>query len=114
MGNPNTHIHDRSLSWPGTGTHIKSGGFMLVLWVQKSQLSLEGCGHANDLYCNIKYITDVGCALVKNRRYFHKSSKWCGKGGIKDKYKIFTLLSWNEHIKNKCSSVGSISCSKTD
>jgi len=29
---PNTHIHDCSLSWPGTGTSIKSGGVKLVLW----------------------------------------------------------------------------------
>jgi hypothetical protein len=26
-----THIHDRSLSWIGTGTSIKSGGVKLVL-----------------------------------------------------------------------------------
>jgi hypothetical protein len=28
---PLTHIHDRSLSWLGTGTVIKSGGFELVV-----------------------------------------------------------------------------------
>jgi len=28
---PNIHIHDRSLSWIGTGTSIKSGGAKLVL-----------------------------------------------------------------------------------
>jgi len=50
MDNPNTYIHDRSLSWPDTSTHIKSGGAMLVLWVQKPHLSVEGCSHANDLY----------------------------------------------------------------
>ena len=27
---PNTQIHDRSLSWLGTGTPIKSGGVKLV------------------------------------------------------------------------------------
>ena len=27
---PNTHIHDSSLSWFGTGTSIKSGGAKLV------------------------------------------------------------------------------------
>ena len=27
-------IHDRSLSWPGTGTSIKSGRVKLVLWAQ--------------------------------------------------------------------------------
>jgi hypothetical protein len=27
---PNTQIHDRSLSWLGTGTSIKRGGVMLV------------------------------------------------------------------------------------
>ena len=27
----NTQIHDRSLSWLGTGTSIKSGGVKLVL-----------------------------------------------------------------------------------
>ena len=34
-----THIHDRSLSWIGTGTSIKSGGVKLVLWTQTSILS---------------------------------------------------------------------------
>ena len=29
-----TQIYDRSLSWLGTGTSIKSGGVKLVLWVQ--------------------------------------------------------------------------------
>ena len=28
---PNTHIHDRSLSWFGTGTSIESGRAKLVL-----------------------------------------------------------------------------------
>ena len=28
----NTHIHDRSLSWLGTFSSIKSGGVKLVLW----------------------------------------------------------------------------------
>ena len=28
----NTQIHDRSLSWLGTGTSVKSGGVKLVLW----------------------------------------------------------------------------------
>ena len=28
---PNTHIHDRLLSWLGTGTSIKSGRIKLVL-----------------------------------------------------------------------------------
>jgi len=36
---PNTKIHDRSLSWLGTGTSIKSGGVKLVLWTQTSPLS---------------------------------------------------------------------------
>ena len=30
----NTQIHDRSLSWLGTGTSIKSGDVELVLWTQ--------------------------------------------------------------------------------
>ena len=29
---PNKQIHDRSISWLGTGTSIKSGGVKLVLW----------------------------------------------------------------------------------
>jgi hypothetical protein len=33
---PNTQIHDRSLSWIGTGISIKSGGVKLVLWAQSS------------------------------------------------------------------------------
>ena len=36
---PKTHIHDRSLSWLGTGTSIKSGGVKLVLWAQNSPIS---------------------------------------------------------------------------
>jgi hypothetical protein len=31
---PNIQVHDRSLSWLGTDTSIKSGGDKLVLWVQ--------------------------------------------------------------------------------
>ena len=32
---PNTQIHDRSLSWLGTGTSIKQcGGVKLVIWAQ--------------------------------------------------------------------------------
>ena len=33
---PNTQIHNRSLSWLGTGTSIKSGGAKIVLWAQTS------------------------------------------------------------------------------
>jgi len=38
---PNTQIHNRSLSWIGTGTSIKSGGIEIVLWDQ-TQLILLG------------------------------------------------------------------------
>jgi len=31
---PNTQIQDRSISYHGTGTSIKSGGAKLVLWTQ--------------------------------------------------------------------------------
>ena len=31
---PNVLIHNRSLSWLGTGTSIKCGGVKLVLWAQ--------------------------------------------------------------------------------
>ena len=30
---PNTQLHNRSLSWLGTGTKIKSGEAKLILWV---------------------------------------------------------------------------------
>jgi hypothetical protein len=30
---PKRQTHDRSLSWPVTGTSIKSGGVKLVVWV---------------------------------------------------------------------------------
>ena len=33
IDNPRTEVHDRSLSWFGTGTSIKSGGVKLVLWL---------------------------------------------------------------------------------
>jgi hypothetical protein len=36
---PNTHVHDCSLSWLGTGTSIKRGGVKLVLWIQIFPLS---------------------------------------------------------------------------
>jgi hypothetical protein len=36
---PNTHIHDRSLSWLGIDTSIQSGVFKLVLWAQTPPLS---------------------------------------------------------------------------
>ena len=36
---PLTHIHDRSLSWLGTGTSIKSGGVKIQLCDQASPLS---------------------------------------------------------------------------
>ena len=32
-------VHDRSISWLGTDTSIKSGGVKLVLWTQVSSLS---------------------------------------------------------------------------
>ena len=34
-----TQIHDKPLSWLGTGTSIISGGVKLVLWAQSSPLS---------------------------------------------------------------------------
>ena len=34
MHTPNTHVHDRSLSWVDICTSINSGGFKLVLWAQ--------------------------------------------------------------------------------
>jgi len=34
MDTPNTHIHDHSLSWLGTGISIKNNGLKLVLWTQ--------------------------------------------------------------------------------
>ena len=33
---PNTYLHDRSLSWLGTGTSIRSGGIKLLSWSQTS------------------------------------------------------------------------------
>jgi len=35
----NTQIHDRSHSWPGTSTSIKSGEVKLFQWTQTSPLS---------------------------------------------------------------------------
>jgi hypothetical protein len=34
----NIHIHDRLLSWLGTGTSMKCGGIKLVFWTQTSPL----------------------------------------------------------------------------
>ena len=33
-----TSLHDRLISWHGTGTSIKSGGVKLVLWTQRTYL----------------------------------------------------------------------------
>ena len=46
-----TDIHDRSLSWLGTNTSIKSGGVILVLWTQAS--------HLNEMMRSCKYIQHV-------------------------------------------------------
>jgi hypothetical protein len=35
----NTHIHDCSFSWFGTGTSVESGWVKLVLWAQISPFS---------------------------------------------------------------------------
>ena len=37
---PNTHIHDRSLHWLGTGISIKGDGVKRVLWVKIFHLNL--------------------------------------------------------------------------
>jgi hypothetical protein len=42
---------DRSLSWLGTNTSIKSGGVILVLWTQAS--------HLNEMMRSCKYIQHV-------------------------------------------------------
>ena len=34
IDNPNTHIHEGAYSWLGTGTSIKSGGIIPILWTQ--------------------------------------------------------------------------------
>jgi hypothetical protein len=39
IDSPNTHVHDHSLSWLGTGTWIKSGRVKIVLWTQIYPLS---------------------------------------------------------------------------
>jgi hypothetical protein len=39
VDNPNTQIHDRSLSWLCTGTSIKSDAVKLVLLAQPSSFS---------------------------------------------------------------------------
>ena len=42
IDNPNTQIHDRSLSWLGKGISMKkSGGVKLVLWTQTYPFSEE-------------------------------------------------------------------------
>jgi len=57
----NTQIQDRSLSWLGTSTSIKSGGVKLGLWTQTSPLS-EIRGHVSVFHvrvkCQTSHITD--------------------------------------------------------
>ena len=50
---PNTQIHDRSLSWHGTGTSIKRGRVKLVLWAQTSPL------HEMMWSCSIYFIVFI-------------------------------------------------------
>ena len=52
-------INDRSLSWLGTDTSIKSGGVKLVLWAQTSPLieMMQSCKcfpHVNKIFKNIE------------------------------------------------------------
>ena len=37
---PNTQIYDRTLSWLGAGTSMKSGGLKVVLWTQFIRLKI--------------------------------------------------------------------------
>jgi hypothetical protein len=37
---PNTQIYDRTLSWLGAGTSMKSGGLKVVLWTQFIRLNI--------------------------------------------------------------------------
>ena len=50
LDNPNTQIHDLSLSWLGTGTPLKSGGITIVLWARyiKYQTSFARKVNIND------------------------------------------------------------------
>ena len=54
---PNTQIHDSSLCGLGTGTSIKSGEVMAVLW-PKLPLSVRRCAHASAFHVsNIPALT---------------------------------------------------------
>lgn len=56
-GYPSTQIHDRSLSWLGTGISRKSGGVKLVSWTQTQN---------NKNVCVIQVLRLI-CPLVKAR-----------------------------------------------
>ena len=53
----NTHIHERSLSWLGTGTSIKRSGVNLVLCVQT--LEIPQIKNTNDLKVCIEIYVNI-------------------------------------------------------
>jgi len=70
---PNTHIHDRTLVWLGTGTLINRGRVKPVLIVQ-TFLLLKWSGHASVLQAWISYTikvasTPFGCIAPKTLIY---------------------------------------------
>ena len=72
IDNTNTHIHDWSLSWLGTGTSVKSGGVKLLLWAHTSLL-LKWCGYINVLNIWVKCQTYkwLSSVIVKHTLIFN-------------------------------------------
>ena len=54
MDTTKRHIHDRSVSWFGTSTSIKSDRIKLASWATPFPI-VEGCGHASVVYIRVKY-----------------------------------------------------------
>jgi hypothetical protein len=63
IGKINTPIHDRSLSWPGTGTSVKSDGVKMLL--------LERCHNLS--------FTRYECQIPHTNRYSYTS---CPNGQV--------------------------------
>ena len=54
MDTTKRYVHDRSFTWFGTATSIKSDRIKLALWATPLPI-VEGCGHASVFNIRVKY-----------------------------------------------------------
>ena len=79
---PNTQIHDRPLSWLGTGTSIKSDVVKLTLWAQTPPLSemIRSC-KCVPLESNCDENISVSTIAVERYVQIHKTKYKCQQTG---------------------------------